>query len=224
MRFSLRCDRTGTPTESALQEPGRVELPIQLIVGLGNPGSAYSGNRHNVGFWTINRLEKLLKIEVSKHSRIASTGEGEFEGRKLVLAKPRTFMNNSGDAVRELLRRYKLPPRQMLLIYDELDLPAARVRVREKGSHGGQKGMRSIVAAAGTQDFPRIRIGIGRPLVAGEPSWDPEAVAGWVLSNPPPEQRRLLEEACAKAAEAAICCLRDGVATAMNLFNRAQGD
>src|SRR5437763_7221460 len=88
--------------------------PIELIVGLGNPGSAYAHNRHNVGFWTVNRLSRELGIEVDRHTKVASTGEGAFEGRRLVLAKPRTFMNNSGDAVRELLRRYKLAPEQML--------------------------------------------------------------------------------------------------------------
>jgi peptidyl-tRNA hydrolase, PTH1 family len=195
--------------------------PIELIVGLGNPGAAFSGNRHNVGFRVVNRLGRELGIDVGKHSKLASIGEGSFGGRRLVLAKPRTFMNLSGHAIGELLRRYKLPAGRMLLIYDDLDLSAGRVRVRETGGSGGQKGMKSIVAAAGTTDFPRIRIGIGRPVVGDKPSWEPEVIAGWVLGDPAPEQRKILDEAVLTAAEAAIACLRDGVAAAMNRYNRA---
>ncbi|HLZ70212.1 MAG TPA: aminoacyl-tRNA hydrolase [Dehalococcoidia bacterium] len=225
MPFGLR--RGGKTEETLLNglpepagEAASARPPIELIVGLGNPGAAYAGNRHNVGFWVINRLSKRLGIPVEKHNRTASVGEGAFEGRRLVLAKPRTFMNDSGNAIRELLRKYKLPAGRMLLIYDELDLPVARVRVRETGGSGGQKGMKSILAAAGTQDFPRIRIGIGRPVVGDKPSWDPEHVAGWVLGNAPAEQRRLLEAAADTAADAAICCLKEGVQAAMNRFNR----
>jgi len=193
---------------------------IGLIVGLGNPGAEYSATRHNVGFWTINRLARSLGIDVGKHTRLVSVGEGQHDGQALVLARPRTFMNNSGDAIRELLRRYKLRAEQMLLIYDDLDLPVGRVRVRARGGTGGQKGMRSIVAAAGTEDFPRIRIGIGRPSVGGEPTWDPERVADWVLGVPSAEHKRLLEAAAATAAEAALCCLDAGVVEAMNRYNK----
>lgn len=224
MPFGLR--RGGDKTEellAGLSAPSDGAAParpaIELIVGLGNPGAAYSGNRHNVGFWVISRLSKRLGIPVEKHNRTASVGEGTFDGHRLVLAKPRTFMNESGNAIRELLRKYKLAAGRMLLIYDELDLPVGRVRVRENGGSGGQKGMKSILAAAGTQEFPRIRIGIGRPVVGDKPSWDPEHVADWVLSNPPAEQRRLLEAAADTAADAALCCLEEGVQAAMNRFN-----
>lgn len=193
---------------------------IELIVGLGNPGATYAGNRHNVGYWTVNRLAKRLSVDVDRHTKVASVGEGRHRGMRLVLAKPRTYMNESGHAIRELLNRYRLQPRQMLLIYDDLDLPVARVRVRERGGAGGQKGMKSILDAAGTQEFPRIRIGIGRPLYNGEPSWDPEVVSRWVLGNPPPEQKKLLEAAAERAVDAALCCLDDGLAEAMNRFNR----
>lgn len=193
---------------------------IELIIGLGNPGSAYAGNRHNVGFRTVNLLSRRLGIDVGKHSRLASLGEGHYNGERLVLAKPRTFMNDSGNAVGELLRRYKLKPEQMLLIYDDLDLPVGRVRVRAGGGTGGQKGMKSIVAAAGSQEFPRIRIGIGRPVVGDQPTWDPEHISRWVLGDPPSEQRRLLDDAVERAADAAIACLDQGVEVAMNQFNR----
>jgi PTH1 family peptidyl-tRNA hydrolase len=210
--------------ERASTAQGQATPVIELIVGLGNPGAAYAGNRHNVGYWTVNRLSKRLGIEVERHTKVASVGEGLFaangQSHRLVLAKPRTYMNESGHAIRELLRRYRLDPQQMLLIYDDLDLPAARVRVRERGGSGGQKGMKSILDAAGTQDFPRIRIGIGRPLYNGEPSWDPEVVSRWVLGNPPPEQRAQLEAAADRAADAAVCCLENGIVESMNRFNR----
>ncbi len=194
--------------------------PIEMIVGLGNPGSTYAGNRHNVGFWTVNRLGRRVGIEVQKHSGLASMGEGLYQGRRLVLAKPRTFMNRSGDAVRELARRYRLKPSQVLIVYDDLDLPVGRVRLRARGSHGGNNGMKSIVAALGTTDFPRLRIGIGRPAVGGEPSWDPEVVADWVLSDPSPADREALTAAVDRAQEAIIMALDDGVEAAMNRFNR----
>ncbi|HEY7294631.1 MAG TPA: aminoacyl-tRNA hydrolase [Dehalococcoidia bacterium] len=227
MPFGLRRGG-GTKTEDvppaclpqAMEAAVSARPQIELIVGLGNPGAAYAGTRHNVGFWVINRLSKRLGIPVEKHNRTASVGEGTFCGHRLVLAKPRTFMNDSGNAIRELLRKYKLPAGGMLLIYDELDLPLGRVRVRETGGSGGQKGMKSILAAAGTQEFPRIRIGIGRPVVGDQPSWDPEHVANWVLGNPPAEQRRLLEAAADTAADAAVCCLEEGMQAAMNRFNR----
>jgi peptidyl-tRNA hydrolase, PTH1 family len=208
------------PVEEKPEQPSVSTKPIELIVGLGNPGGEYSGNRHNVGFWTVNRLGRKIGIEVKKHSGLVSTGEGEYGGHRLVLAKPRTFMNNSGNAVRELLRRYKLDPSQALIIYDELDLPVARVRIRARGGHGGQKGIRNVLESMGSTDVPRIRIGIGRPVVDGKPSWEPEHVADWVLSDPPPEDREKLDAAVQKAIDAIICILDEGIETAMNRYNR----
>jgi PTH1 family peptidyl-tRNA hydrolase len=210
---SVEEDRTGTAE-------GRPPKPIELVVGLGNPGSEYAGNRHNVGFWAVNRLGRKVGIEPRSHSRLVSLGEGQYAGRRLVLAKPRTFMNRSGVAVKDLLRRYRLEPSQALIIYDELDLPVGRVRVRARGSHGGARGFRSVVEQLGTQDIPRIRIGIGRPTVGGEPSWDPEVVADYVLSDPPPDERARLDEAVARAVDAVLCILDEGLETAMNRFNR----
>lgn len=209
-----------TEQEEPEAASGRPAPPIELVVGLGNPGGEYAGNRHNVGFWVVNRLGRRIGIEPRSHSRLASVGEGEYDGRRLVLAKPRTFMNRSGEAVRELLRRYKLSPSQALIIYDELDLPVGRVRVRASGSHGGARGMKSVVEQLGTRDIPRIRIGIGRPVVNGEPSWDPEAVAEYVLSDPPPSERAKLDDAVARAADAVLCILGEGIEEAMNRFNR----
>ena len=195
-------------------------LPVELVVGLGNPGGEYASTRHNVGFRVVNRLGRKLGIEPRTHTRTASYGEGQYDGRRLVLAKPRTFMNRSGDAVRELARRYRLDPAQIVVVYDELDLPLGRVRVRAGGGPGGQGGMKSIIAQLGTRDFPRVRIGIGRPLVGGEPSWDPEAVASYVLSDPPPDERTKLDDAAERAVDAVLCILDEGVEAAMNRFNR----
>jgi PTH1 family peptidyl-tRNA hydrolase len=204
--------------EQPQQAGGRAVPAIALIVGLGNPGAQYAGNRHNVGFWTVNRLARRLDIDIGRHTKVVSVGEGTFEGRPLVLAKPRTFMNDSGRAITELLRRYKLKPQQMLVICDDLDSPVARVRLRPNGGAGGQNGMKSIIGAIGN-DFPRLRIGIGRPSRSGQPSYDPEDVANWVLADAPPAQKRQLEEAADYAADCALAVLQEGIEAAMNRFN-----
>jgi len=193
---------------------------IRLIVGLGNPGREYAHSRHNVGFWCLNRLARGHGIAFSSRGRLAAVGEGELAGRPVVLAKPRTFVNLSGQAVSHLLRRYRLSPQQLLVVCDDLDLPLGRVRLRARGSYGGHKGMRSIIEAIGSQDFPRIRIGIGRPQVAGEPTWETEHVVDYVLSPMTADERRILDEAVATAGEAILYLLAEGVEAAMNKFNR----
>ena len=193
---------------------------LRLIVGLGNPGREYAHSRHNVGFWCLNRLARRHGITFSSRGRLAAVGEGELAGQPVILAKPRTFVNLSDRAVSHLLQRYHLSPQQLLVVCDDLDLPLGRVRVRARGSHGGHRGMRSIVEAIGSQDFPRIRIGIGRPQVAGEPSWVTEAVVDYVLGPLTAEERRILDEAVATAGEAILCLLSEGVETAMNRYNR----
>jgi PTH1 family peptidyl-tRNA hydrolase len=192
---------------------------LTLVVGLGNPGSAYARHRHNVGAWTVNRLARRLGIEFTRRSGLVELGEGEIDGRRVVLARPRTFMNESGKAVKQALKAYGLKPEQMVVVYDELDLPAGRVRIRPRGSHGGHNGMRSIVGAVGTQEFPRVRIGIGRPTASGAPTWDPERVAAHVLAPPGPAEREVLEAAADRAAEAIELMLREGVEPAMQRFN-----
>lgn len=191
-----------------------------LIVGLGNPGREYAHSRHNVGFWCLNRLARSNGIPFSSRGKLAAVGEGELAGRSVFLAKPRTFVNLSGRAVSHLLRRHRLSSQQLLVVCDDLDLPLGCVRLRAKGSHGGHKGMRSIIDAVGSQDFPRIRIGIGRPEVGGEPTWEPEHVVDYVLSPMTADERRILDEAVATAGEAILCLLSDGVEVAMNEFNR----
>jgi PTH1 family peptidyl-tRNA hydrolase len=190
-----------------------------LMVGLGNPGPVYSHNRHNVGYWSVNRLARLHGIAL-KARRLATIGQGSIGGVPVLLAKPRTFVNRSGHAVAALLRNFRIKPDEMLVICDDLDLPAGRLRLRPGGGHGGQKGLRSIIGTIGSGGFPRLRIGIGRPVVEGEPSWEPEVVADYVLSDPTPPEAEALQAAAAEAAEAAEVILRQGLEAAMNRYNR----
>lgn len=190
-----------------------------LIMGLGNPGPVYSHNRHNVGYWCLNRLARLHRVPL-KARRLAAFGEGSIGGTPVLLAKPRTFVNRSGKAVDTLLRNFKIDRGNMLVVCDDLDLAAGKLRLRAGGGHGGQKGLRSIIAAAGSGDFPRLRIGIGRPVVDGQPSWEPDAVADYVLSDPPPEEAEALQAAVIQATEAVETVLAEGVESAMNRYNR----
>ena len=190
-----------------------------LIVGLGNPGPDYSHNRHNVGYWCVNRLARLHGIAL-KARRLAATGEGPIRGTPVLLAKPRTYMNRSGQAVAALLRNSKIERSRVLVVCDDLDLPTGALRLKAGGGAGGQKGIASIIAALGGQDFPRLRIGIGRPAVDGEPTWDPDAVARYVLSDPTPQEAEALQATVAQAAEAVETVLREGLEPAMNRYNR----
>jgi peptidyl-tRNA hydrolase, PTH1 family len=190
-----------------------------LIVGLGNPGPAYSHNRHNVGYWTVNRLSRLRGIPL-KARRLATIGEGRIGESEVGLVKPRTYVNNSGHAVAAALKHTKVRPENVLVIYDELDLPAGRLRIKAKGGTAGHNGLRSIAAALGTTDFPRIRIGIGRPHVDGEPVWDPDVVSVWVLSDATPQETKTLQEAVSRAAEATETILSEGLEAAMNQYNK----
>jgi PTH1 family peptidyl-tRNA hydrolase len=192
---------------------------VRLVVGLGNPGGEYAAQRHNVGFWCVKRLARNWGIRFTT-SRRAKVGEGKLNDHPLVLAKPRTFVNRSGDAAAGLLQRYKLSPQQMLVICDDLELAVGRIRLRPSGSDGGHNGLRDIIYAIESEDFPRLRIGIDRPRTAeGEPVTHPLVVARYVLGEPEPEEREALEAAVERAAEAVACILREGLGVAMNRFN-----
>ncbi len=194
---------------------------IRLIVGLGNPGGEYAGNRRNVGFWTMNRLARRHGMEFSTKTGLYQLAEGEIAGRRVAIAKPRTFNNDSGKAVHALVDRLRLDDAaELLVVCDHLDLPAGKVRIRARGGAGGQKGLKHIIGVTGTDRFPRIRIGIGRPVVRGEPSWNPEDVASWVLSDPPPEERALLDAGVERAIEVIEYAIAEGVEAAMNRYNR----
>ncbi len=190
-----------------------------LIVGLGNPGPEYAHNRHNVGYWCINRLARVHGIKL-KARTIAATGEGAIDGRPAVLLKPRTYVNRSGDAVAPALKRWNVALDRLIVVYDDLDLPAGRVRIRPGGGDGGYKGLKSIIASLGSKDFVRVRIGIGRPHVDGEPSWEPEVVADYVLSDPGAQDAKTLQDAVSRASKAAEMIITEGLEAAMNRFNK----
>lgn len=211
-RFLRRHDRPG--------DNGSKDYQIRLVVGLGNPGDEYAGNRHNVGFWTVNRLARKHNIKLESAGK-ASLGKGRIGNREVALAKPRAFVNVSGDVVWNLIKRLNIDDAQELLVVcDDLDLPAGKLRIRPHGGSGGYKGLQSIIDAAGTDRFRRIRIGIGRPVVGGEPSWKPEHVGNFVLSDPPPEERAVLDEAVERAGQAIEVAIADGIEVAMSRFNK----
>ena len=163
---------------------------LWLIVGLGNPGSTYDRTRHNVGFMLIDELAKSEGIECRKLEKSAAVGKGEIEGQQVLLVKPVTFMNNSGESVGALARFYKVPPSRILVVSDDLDQPTAGIKLKPKGGHGGHNGLRSIIERlSGTQDFPRLKIGIGRPLSPELP------VASYVLQDFTKKEKELVDVA-----------------------------
>jgi len=184
----------------------------RLVIGLGNPGRKYAGNRHNVGFQCLDRLAAAWGLSFSRRKHKALLAEGEIAGRKVILAKPQTFMNLSGQAVERLVRFYRLPPENILVIYDDLDLPLGKIRLRPKGGAGGHKGMKSIIEHLGTQDFPRLRVGIGRPA-HGDP-------VDYVLSDFTLDQRIVMEEVYGRVIAAVELWLTEGIEAAMNRYNQ----
>ncbi|NHM26555.1 aminoacyl-tRNA hydrolase [Desulfofundulus sp. TPOSR] len=184
-----------------------------LVVGLGNPGPEYASTRHNVGFMVVDRLARDLDIKMDRVFLRALVGQGQVAGQRLVLAKPLTYMNRSGEAVAALLNWYRLTPSQLLVVSDDLDLPTGRLRLRKSGGDGGHRGLRSIIELVGSREFARLRVGIGRPSGA-----DYEVV-DWVLSRFTEEEGPLMEEAVAGASKAVQVALTRGLDTAMNLFN-----
>lgn len=190
-----------------------------LIIGLGNPGEGHARNRHNVGFWVVNDLAKRAGTQPKVQGSLMHIGVGELCGRRVALVKPKTYMNLSGKAVAQALQWTGVPLARMIIIYDELDMHPGALRLRAGGGHGGHNGLKDVVAAAG-QDFVRVRIGIGRPTRGGEPSWDPDVVAGWVLSNPAGDEKQRLEEAARLAADAVEAIITDGVDAAGSRYNR----
>jgi peptidyl-tRNA hydrolase, PTH1 family len=190
-------------------EPSSSEF--YLIVGLGNPGREYAGNRHNVGFQCVDRLADAHGMALRKNRFGASLEEGHIGARHVVLAKPLTFMNDSGKAVGPISKWYKIPPERILVIYDNLDLPLGKVRLRPNGSSGGHKGINSIIAALGTRDFGRLRVGIGRPTY-GDP-------VDYVLGNFDREQSPVIQAAYDQVLRIVPCFLEEGMLKAMNTYN-----
>jgi peptidyl-tRNA hydrolase, PTH1 family len=191
---------------------------MRLIIGLGNPGKAYARNRHNVGFQSLSYFARLHSIQFDRRQCRARAGTGEVRGEKLLLARPGTFVNLSGESVACLVRKHKILLSDLLVIYDDLDLPLGKIRVRQSGSSGGHKGMNSIIYALDSEDFPRIRVGIGRPQ-EGKQVIGEDVIVNHVLSDFSPEEEEIIKPAIAKVAEAIDCFLSEGIKAAMNKFN-----
>jgi len=186
-----------------------------LIIGLGNPGGGYSKTRHNAGFLLLDFLAKKHGISFSSRECLSQTGRGEISGKPVVLAKPRTYMNLSGQAASKLARKYRASPREIIVVHDDLDLKPGQLRLRSGGSSAGHKGIDSIMACLGTRDFIRLKIGIGRP-----PGCQDEDVVDYVLGTLTAEEHDLMDSVIPRGAEALECLLEEGLENAMNRFNR----
>ena len=184
---------------------------MKLIVGLGNPGRRYRGTRHNVGWDVIARLAARAGIRVNEDEGFAEVGRGTIGTRRVLLARPYTYVNVSGEAVRDLRRRHRLRPEDILIIVDDIDLPLGRLRLRAGGSAGGHNGLKSIIEALGTTEFPRLRVGIGRPPHGVE-------AADFVLTRFT-EEERMVHETLERAAEAVELAVTEGLPAAMNRVN-----
>jgi PTH1 family peptidyl-tRNA hydrolase len=183
-----------------------------LIAGLGNPGRNFEHNRHNVGFMLLNRLAAKLGESFGKVESRALVARPAYQGERIILAKPQTYMNNSGAAVSSLVRFYKIPLENLLVVYDDVDLPMGTLRLRPSGGSAGQKGMQSIIERLGTDGFPRMRIGTGRPPGKME-------AADYVLQDFPADESDLLDETLDRAIEAVLNFIQYGLDRTMNLFN-----
>ena len=184
-----------------------------LIAGLGNPGDRYANTRHNVGFRVTELLERELNTRCTRARFHALCGLGSWQGTGILLLRPQTFMNLSGQAVAEAARFYRIPPERCLIIFDDISLPPGRLRVRRDGSAGGHNGVKSIIASLGSQDFPRVKVGVG---AKPHPDYD---LADWVLSTFSAQENQALEPALRRAAEAALEIVAHGPDSAANLYN-----
>lgn len=183
-----------------------------LIVGLGNPGPRYANTRHNMGFDTVDLLSRKYGIKVSKIAHKALIGEGTAEGRRIVLAKPQTYMNLSGESVRDIVAWYKTPLSNVILVYDDIDIEFGRIRIRPKGSSGSHNGMKSVIYQLESDEFPRVRIGIGKP---------PEGydLADYVLGRFTKEEREIIDASIERAACAIGVIITLGIDEAMARYN-----
>jgi PTH1 family peptidyl-tRNA hydrolase len=185
---------------------------MKVIVGLGNPGGSYARSRHNVGFWVVDRLAEHHRLRFSRREYRSQVAEGRVGEERVMLMKPQTYMNLSGEALQRARRALRLEPGQFLVVYDDLDLSVGRLRVARSGGAGGHHGVESIIEAFGSKEFPRIRVGIGRPGSRG-------ANVDYLLDSLTPMEASTLSESVARAADAAEVVVCDGIAAAMNRFN-----
>ena len=198
-------------------DDARQRTPTRLIVGLGNPGPRYRDTRHNVGFSCVDLLARRWGIAVNDRRRTTVLGQGYHDGMPVALAKPRTFMNLSGESVGYLLARFGGRPADLVVVYDEMALPLGRIRLRARGSDAGHNGMKDIIRTVRTIDFPRLRIGIGGPGMSGS--------VEHVLGRFSDAEQPAVDAAIARAADAVECLLAEGISVAMNRYNtEPQGD
>jgi PTH1 family peptidyl-tRNA hydrolase len=188
-----------------------------LIVGLGNPGRDYQRNRHNAGFMFVTRLAEELNLSFSRVEMKALIAKGKIQGRQIILAKPQTYMNLSGQSVASLGRYYKVPMASLLVAYDDVDLPFGIIRLRPGGGSGGHNGMKSIIQSLGTQEFPRLRIGIDRPPGRME-------AADYVLQDFSAFETEALDQIITRCVEAVLLFMDKGIDTAMNMYNGGVDD
>jgi PTH1 family peptidyl-tRNA hydrolase len=185
---------------------------MRLIVGLGNPGRRYRGTRHNIGWEVLERFADAHRISIDEDDGWADIGKGAIGRERILVARPHTYMNVSGTAVADIRGRHRIAHERVMIVYDELDLPAGTLRLREKGSHGGHNGLRSVIEELGTTAFPRLRVGIGRPPAGVDP-------ADYVLERPTADERAVLDAAAARAAVGLALWVTDGVQAAMRYCN-----
>ena len=184
-----------------------------LIVGLGNPGKQYERTRHNCGFRAVDILAQKLGCKVDKGKFQGLYGQANYEGKKLFLLKPQTFMNLSGRSVLQLSAYYSIPPQRIIVLFDDISLDVGRLRCRADGSAGGHNGIKSIISEVGSQDFPRVKIGVG-----GKPHAEAD-LADWVLSGFSPAEDKALQDALERAVDAALCIIDHSVPEAANRYN-----
>ncbi len=186
---------------------------MRLIVGLGNPGPEYAWTPHNLGFLVVDRLAETARIRIDRPEAKAYIGRGQLAGHEVLLAKPQTFMNVSGLAVRDLAGRFECDPAEMIVVYDDVALPWGYLRIRERGSAGGHKGLKSLIGALGTDEFTRVRLGVQAEDAVGD-------LAAYVLSPMSKAELEIAAEMIEQAAEAVQVILAEGTQRAMNRFNR----
>ena len=205
------------PAPESTEAPGVVEQTY-LVVGLGNPDPENAGNRHNIGFMFVDRLAARFDVRFARMQNRALVADARYEGQKLILAKPQTYMNESGQAVAALQRFYKIPLRNLVVAFDDMDLPLGTIRVRPKGGSSGQKGMKSIIQRLGnSQGFPRIRLGIGRPPGRMPPP-------AYLLQDFSKDEKEILDGFLDEAVDAVLTYVTQDLNAAMNRYNRRKQD
>ena len=189
-----------------------------LIVGLGNPGEKYARNRHNIGFMCLDYFARAHKLSFGRSRAKAKVAEGKIDGRDVVLAKPQTFVNLSGEAVGKLMHRHGVKPERLIIVHDDMDLPAGRMRIRQGGT-SGHNGIKSIVEHVGTEDFIRLRVGVGRPEIEQASRSDRHEVVSHVLGDFSREEQAVIDKVIPAVSEALLVLVAEGVTAAMNRYN-----